>query len=317
MIVVGIDVAKATLAVALLTATGKTRQKRCPNTGVGHAELLQWLTRQAHGPAHIGLEATGGYQEAVAMALHEAGHTVSVLNPAAVEAYGRSQLRRAKTDPTDAALIADYVRSQVPPRWIPAPAEMRELQALVRRLDALLEMRTQERNRLEPAGVIVRPSIEAMLTHVDAAIGSIRGQIAAHIEQHASLREPRDLIVSIPGIGASTAAVVLGEALHIKRFTSARQLAAFAGLVPHIRTSGTTVRGRGALSKLGASRLRKALFFPALVAMRYNALLRSFAARLRAAGKPKMVIVAAVMRKLVHQIYGILHSGLAYDPAHA
>src|SRR4051812_13710574 len=182
MIVAGIDVAKATLAVALLTTTGKTRQKRCANTAVGHAELLQWLHRQADGPVHVGLEATGGYQEAAAMALHDAGHTVSVLNPAAIDAYGRSQLRRAKTDPTDAALIADYVRTQVPPRWTPAPAEMRELQALVRRLDALLEMRTQERNRLEPAAAIVRPSIEATLAHLDAAIVEIKGQIAGHID---------------------------------------------------------------------------------------------------------------------------------------
>ena len=240
-----------------------------------------------------------------------------MLNPAAVEAYSRSQLRRAKTDPRDAALIADYIRTQTPPGWTPAPPEMRQLQALVRRLDALLEMRTQERNRVEPAAPIVRPSIDATLAHLEAAITAIKAQMAAHINQFPTLREQRDLIVSIPGIGATTAAIILGELLQITRFASARQLAAFSGLVPQIRHSGTSVRGRGALSKLGASRLRKALFFPALVAMRYNAVLRPFAARLRAAGKPPMVIVAAVMRKLVHQIYGILRSGRTYDPAHA
>jgi transposase len=280
-------------------------------------ELLRWLGRHADGSVHVGVEATGGYQDAVALALHDAGHTVSVLNPAALEAYSRSQLRRAKTDPTDAALIADYVRTQAPPRWTPAPPEMRQLQALVRRLDALLDMRTQERNRLEPSAAIVRPSIEATLAHLEAAITAIKAQITAHIDQNPTLREPRDLIVSIPGIGTTTAAIILGELLQITRFASARQLAAFAGLVPHLHHSGTSVRGRGALSKLGASRLRKALFFPALVAMRYNAVLRPFAARLRAAGKPPMVVVAAVMRKLVHQIYGILRSGRAYDPAHA
>lgn len=104
---VGIDVAKTSLAITILTAAGKGRHKRCPNTAAGHAELLLWLRRQADGPMHVGLEATGGYQDAVALTLHEAGHTVSVPNPAAVEADGRSQLRRAKTDPTDAALIAD------------------------------------------------------------------------------------------------------------------------------------------------------------------------------------------------------------------
>jgi transposase len=315
--VVGIDVSKTTLAVELITAEGKRRQKTCANTPAGHADLLRWLSRQVADAVAVGVEATGGYQEAVALALHDAGHHVSVLNPAAVEAYGRSQLRRAKTDPTDAALIADYVRTQAPPRWTPAPWEARQLQALVRRLDALLEMRTQETNRLELAAAIVRPSIEATVVHLEAAITAIHQQIAAHIDQFPTLRRQRDLIVSIPGIGETTAAIVLGELLQITRFTSARQVAAFAGLVPQIRQSGTSVRGRGARSKLGTGRRRKALYFPALTALRHNPPLRAFAARLRTAGKPKMVIVAAVMRKLVHQIFGILKSGRAFDPARA
>lgn len=314
---VGIDVAKAKLAVVLITAPGRTLQKSCSNTPDGHADLVRWLARHAEPPVVVGLEATGGYQEAVALALHDAGHHVSVLNPSAVAAYSQSQLRRAKTDPTDAALIADYVRTQQPPRWLPPPPEARQLQALVRRLDALLEMRTQELNRLELAAMIVRPSIEATVAHLDAEVAAIKRQIAAHIDRFPTLRSQRDLIVSIPGIGDTTAAIVLGELLDIARFTSARHLAAFTGLVPQIRQSGTSVRGRGTLSKLGASRLRKALYFPALTALRYNAPLQRFAARLRAAGKPKMVVVAAVMRKLVHQIYGVLRSGRAFDPDYA
>ena len=312
--VVGIDVSKAKLAVVLIAASGKAFHKSCANTPAGHAELLRWLARQVDEPVRIGLEATGGYQEAVALVLHDAGHVVSVLNPSAVEAYGRSQLRRVKTDPTDAAVIADFMRTQAPARWVPPAPEARQLQALVRRLDALLEMRIQESNRLELAAAIVRPSIDATLAHLDAEIVAIKQQISAHIDQFPTLRTQRDLIVSIPGIGQTTAAIVLGELLDIARFTSARDLAAFSGLVPHIRQSGTSVRGRGTLSRLGAARLRKALYFPALTAIRHNAPLRRFATRLRAAGKPKMVIVTAVMRKLMHQIYGVLHSGRRYDP---
>lgn len=312
--IVGIDVAKAKLAILLLLPTGKTVHKSCPNTPAGHAELIRWLARHATPPLVIGLEATGGYQEGVALALHDASHHVSVLNPSAVAAYGQSQLRRAKTDATDAALIADYVRTQQPVRWVPPPPEARQLQALVRRLDALLEMHTQETNRLELAAAIVRPSIEATQTHLHDEILAIKRQIADHIDRFPTLRTQRDLIVSIPGIGDTTAAIVLGELLDIARFTSARHLAAFTGLVPQVRQSGTSVRGRGTLSKLGASRLRKALYWPAITAIRHNAPLHRFAARLRAAGKPKMVIVAAVMRKLVHQIYGVLHSKRAFDP---
>lgn len=315
--VVGIDVSKHKLAVVLLSPEGKARHKSCANTAAGHADLVRWLARHAPTPVRIGLEATGGYQDAVAIALHDAGQFVSVLNPAAVAAYGASQLRRAKTDPTDAQLLADYMRTQTPPRWIPPPPEARQLQALVRRLDALLEMRTQELNRLELAAPIVRPSITATVDHLTDAINTVRRQITAHIDQQPSLRASRDLIVSIPGLGEATAAIVLGELLDIKRFASARQLAAFTGLVPQIRQSGTSVRGRGGLSKLGSARLRKALYFPALAALRCNPTIRHFAARLRLAGKPRMVIVAAVMRKLIHQVYGVLRSGHSFDPTHA
>ena len=314
---VGIDVAKATLAVVVVRADGRQRDKRVANSAAGHAELVRWLVRHAGSGVAVGLEASGGYQEAVALALHDAGCVVSVLNPAAVEAYGRSQLRRAKTDATDAALIADFLRTQTPPAWVPAPLETRQLQALVRRLAALLEMRTQETNRLEQAAPIVRPSLTATVTHLDQQIVAIKRQITAHIDQFPGLRAQRDLIESIPGIGATTAAIVMGELLDVLRFRSARQLAAFAGLVPQIRQSGTSVHGRGAIGRGGASRLRDALYYPALTAMRHNPPLRGFASRLRAAGKPPMVIVTAVMRKLLHQIYGVLHSARPFDPSAA
>jgi len=312
--VVGIDVAKATLAIVLVRDDGRQKQKQCANSAAGHAELVRWLERHSSTRLPIGVEATGGYHEAVAFALHDAGYPVCVLNPAAVAAYGVSQLRRAKTDATDAVVIADYVRTQQPPPWIPAPVEIRQLQALVRRLDALLEMRTQEQNRLDLAAPIVRASIAATVTHLDHQIAIVKQQIADHINQFPSLRRSRDLIVSIPGIGDATAALVLGELGSIARFSSARHVAAFAGLVPHVRQSGTSVRGRGVLTRLGACRLRKALYYPALTAARYNAPLRRFAYRLRAAGKPKMVVIAALMRKLLHQIYGVLHSGRPFDP---
>jgi transposase len=314
---VGIDVAKASLAVVLVQPEGRQRHKRVANSAAGHAELVAWLGRARAAACPIGMEATGGYQEAVALALHEAGYVVSVLNPAAVAAYGHSQLRRAKTDPIDAALIADFVRTQRPPQWRPAPLEARQLQALVRRLEAILDMRTQELNRRDQAAPIVRPSIDTLLTELDAQVTALKHQIAAHIDQHPTLRQQRDLVVSIPGISDTTAALVLGELLDPLRFASARQLAAFAGLVPQIRHSGQSQPRRARLGPVGAARLRKALYFPALVAMRFNAPLVVFARRLRAAGKPTMVIVAAVMRKLLHQIYAILHSGRPFDPLRA
>jgi transposase len=311
--VLGIDVAKAKFDVTLQRPDGKRWHKSFPNTPAGLTQLLAWLARYRATRVHATLEATGTYGEALATALHEAGHTVSVLNPVMLHHYAKSQLTRTKTDRVDADLLADYTATQRPPAWTPLPPEVRELQALVRRLDALLVMQTEERNRLQAGGLVpvVQQSIEGVLGTLDAQIAQVRARIRAHMDQHPGLRVKRDLLTSIPGIGETTAAVLLGE-LFTKSFRSARQAAAFAGLVPHIRESGTR-RRRATLSKVGSGRVRKALYFPALAAVRHNPTVRQLSARLRTAGKPSMVILGAAMRKLIHLAFGVLHSERKYD----
>ncbi|MBV9469790.1 MAG: IS110 family transposase, partial [Abitibacteriaceae bacterium] len=134
------------------------------------------------------------------------------------------------------------------------------------------------------------------------------------LEQHPDLKNKAQLLESIPGIGAATAALLLAELGDMKQFSNARQVAAFAGLVPRLHESGTSVRGRSRLSKVGSSRLRKALYFPAITALRWNPLLKTFGQRLAQQGKSMMVIVGAAMRKLLHLAYGVLKSGLPFDP---
>jgi transposase len=312
--VLGIDIAKAKFASALLTPDGKLRHKSCANTPAGFAELAAWLQRQRVGQVHACLEATGTYGEALALWLHEAGHRVSVVNPAVIHAYAGTQLARSKTDRGDADLIARYTATQQPPPWTPPAPEMRQLQALVRRLDALHGMRTQEVNRLA-AGVVVaevRASIEAVVANLDAQIAHVQRLIRDHLDRHPGLRAQRDLLTTIPGIGETTAAVLIAE-LFDKPYRSARQAAAFAGLVPRLVESGT-LRGRTRLSKVGPGRLRKALYFPAVTALRCNPTIRAVRARLQAAGKPPMVIIGAAMRKLIHLAFGVLKSGTAYQP---
>jgi len=311
--VLGIDIAKAKFDVTLQLPDGTRRRKACPNTRAGFGELTHWLTRHGASHVHATLEATGTYGEALATYLHDAGHRVSVLNPAVIHAYAKSQLARAKTDRVDADLIAAYTATQQPPAWTPLPRETRELQALVRRLDALIKMRTEEQNRRQAGELVpaVQQSIDTVLANLEAQIATVRALIAAHIDQHPGLRQQRDLLTSIPGIGDATAALLLGE-LFTKSYASARQAAAFAGLVPRVAQSGTW-RGRPGLSKIGPGRLRKALYFPAIAALRFNPTMRLLKARLTAAGKPKMVIVGAAMRKLIHLAYGVLKSGRTYD----
>lgn len=312
-VVLGIDIAKAKFDVTLQWPDGRRRRKSCRNTPSGFAELTQWLTRQQVRQVHAGLEATGAYGDALATFLYDAGHQVSVLNPATIHHYAQSRLARTKTDALDADLIADYVATQHPAAWAPLPPEVRELQALVRRLDVLIGMQTEERNRRQAGALVpaVRDSIETLLASLDAQIAHVRRLLRDHIDHHPHLRDQRDLLTSIPGIGEATAAALLAE-LFTKSYTSARQAAAFAGLVPRVHDSGT-LRRPAHLSKTGPARLRKALYFPAIAAVRFNPLVRALSDRLRAAGKPKMLVIGAAMRKLVHLAYGVLKSGRPFQ----
>lgn len=312
---VGIDIAKGTYTVNLCRADGKRRQKRFPNTAAGHQALVAWLTTHAAGVVHACVEATGTYGEAVATALVDAGHVVSVINPAAAKAFAHSQLRRTKTDDVDAAVLADFCAAHQPPPWTPWPGEVRELQGLIRRREALLEMLTQEKNRHVSGGLIpaVAASLVRHITMLEAELADLDEQITQHVDTHPGLRQQRDLLITIPGIGATTAARLLAECRAIADFANARAYAAFAGLVPREAQSGTR-RGRARLSKLGSARLRLALYFPALTAIRHNPRLAPVAARLAAAGKHKMVIVAAVMRRLLHIVYGVLKHQRPFDP---
>jgi transposase len=313
-VTVGIDIAKTAYDVHLRRVDGRWRKKHVPNTPAGHADLLRWIGRHADGPVHACLEATGTYAEAVAEALADAGHTVSIVNPAAVHAFAASQLRRSKTDTVDAVVLADFCAALQPRPWTPWPVEVRTLRDLVRRREAVQEMLVQERNRRK-AGALSTPvtaSLDRTIAHLVAELADLDRQIRDHIDHHPQLRHQRDLLLTIPGLGATTAARLLAECRSLTDFANARALAAFAGLVPRRRQSGTW-NPRATLSKLGSPHLRHALYFPALTAIRCNPVLRAFAARLRANGKRPMVIVAAVMRKLLHVAYGVLKHQRPFD----
>jgi len=318
----GIDVSKKTLDAALLNssegareATRKSRHKIFANTPRGHQQMLEWLAQNEVAQVHACLEATGTYGQGIACALYEAGHKVSLVNPMLIRAFGQSQLVRTKTDKADAQLIARFCAMHQPAAWTPPTPEMAQLQALVRRLEALDEMRVMEENRLE-SGVAceaVGASLREHIVYLQAQIETTRRQIKDHIDNNPTLKGQRDLLLSIPGIGEITASLLLSE-VNVAQFESARQVAAFAGLVPRIRQSGTSVRGRCRLSKAGSSRLRKGLYFPALTALRFNPLIRALGLRLTAKDKSKMLILGAAMRKLLHIAFGVLKSGRPFDP---
>ncbi len=312
----GIDIAKLKFNVCLLDAGGKRKHKVFPNTAAGFQQLAVWLSMPGVQRVHACMEATGAYGEALALHLHQAGHTVSVVNPAAIKAFAGSRLSRTKTDKVDAELIARFCQTQLPPAWTPPAPEVRELQALVRRLESLIEMRTAESNRLEAIITInvVKAFVEEHVAYLDHQIKQTQVLIRTHINHHPRLKHQSELLDSIPGIGETTAATLLAEITNITEYESARQVAAFAGLVPRERQSGSSVRGRTRLSKIGNARLRKALYFPAITALRCSAFFKEWAEGLRQRGKCKMSVIGAAMRKLVHLAYGVLKTGCPFDP---
>jgi transposase len=312
----GIDISKLKFNVCLIHTSGKLRHKVFPNNVTGFEQLSHWVTKQGVEQVHACLEATGTYSEPLALYLHAAGLKVSVINPAAIKAFAQSRLSRTKTDKVDAELIARFCQAQEPPAWTPLPAEIRELQALVRRLESLVEMRVMEENRLSSTITVdvVRQSVEEHLSYLTQEIKRTEELIRNHINSNPTLKQQSALLDSIPGIAETTAALLLAEITDINQYRSARQVAAYAGLVPRERQSGTSVRGRTRLSKIGNARLRRALYFPAITALRCSPFFQQWAEGLRQRGKCKMSVICAVMRKLVHLAYGVLKSEKPFDP---
>jgi transposase len=311
----GLDVAKRKFDAALLFH-GRTHHRLFTNNPTGFGDLLRWVRGCAPSLPHACLESTGTYGDALALFLHQQGVRVSVINPARIKAFAQSELARTKTDKADAALIARFCVAHQPPPWTPPPLEQRQLQALVRRREALQAMRQQERNRLdlESPDSLLHESLRLHCEHLEQQLHQLDAQLHAHLCAHPTLQRQAQLLQSIPGIGQLTALKLLAEAPLLGRYRSARQAAAYAGLSPRQRQSGSSVHGLTRLSKTGNAALRRALYFPAVVALRANPLLRVFAMRLLAAGKPKMAVIGAVMRKLLHQAHGVLKHNQPFDP---
>lgn len=309
----GIDIAQQTFQVSLRQA-GRIQRQEFRNQPDGFARLSAWLVAHGAPQVHACLEATGRYGEALAAYLYQAGHTVSVVKPSRIKAYAKSKLSRNKTDRVDADLIAEFGETQQPRAWAPQTPEVRELQALVRHLDAVQAMRQQEANRLQsgsPSAAVVA-LVQQHLDFLDQQIEQLKQQLQDQIDQQPGLRADYALLLSIPGIGALTAAKLLAE--NLLQFEDARAVAAYAGLSPMNQTSGTSVHRRPKLAKIGNAALRKSLYMPALSALRWNPIVQHFGARLALAGKHKMAIIGAAMHKLLTLAYGVLKSRKAFDP---
>ena len=310
---IGIDVSKHHLDIAALQSSGEVVQERVPNTSDGHATLIEWL--EGFPESHLGLEATGAYHQPLLKALQEHKHRVSVLNPAQVSYFVKSQHRRNKTDKADAAWLAVYIKERQPlPSVVPSPVR----QSLARELEALSDDLTRLRNRLEAASTgLAHPEVLVSLRRRIEALGEEKRALEGELERETreSGAQELALLLSIPGVGVRTACLLLAEVGDVRRFASARKLVAFAGLTPARFESGSSVSRRSRISRMGSSHIRRLLFMPALAAIRFNPVVKAFFDRLVARGKAKKAAVVACMAKLLRIVFGVLIHRRPFDLA--
>lgn len=321
MFYLGMDVAKAKLDCCLLLdeASGKCKTKIVKNTLSGIIDLLAWVAKQNVSPEilHIVMEATGIYHEQAAMALVDAGVMVSIINPAQVKDFGRGLAVRTKTDGVDSIVLARYGALLKPKAWVPPPQEARVLQALLARREAIAQDLQRERNRQEKAGAtntpaLIHKSLEESIEFLAKQLAQLQKDIDEHIDKHSNLQKDRALLQSIPAIGPQVGSNIL-SVMHNHDFGSAEQLAAYLGLIPVERQSGSSVLGRARMSKAGPARIRAVLYMAAVVGTRYNPHVKAVYERLLARGKSKMSSLGAAMRKLVHLCFGVIKTQQPYQ----
>ena len=310
-ICVGIDIAKLTF-VAAIKIGDKDKVKSFSNDEEGFQKFTEWLQQVSAGQYRCCMESTGKYGHALALFLHNNNYIVSIVNPAKIKYFMRSQLSRNKTDSVDAKFIRYYCELLLPPAWEPLPVETQELQALVKRRDSLNNMLLKEQNRLENVDDIIKESIDDLISHLANKIKTIEEMINKFINDRPELKVNSELLISITGIGEKTTNKILAFLGDVAKFDTAKKMAAFVGLNPQHAQSGTSLN-YSHLSKTGDAELRKMFFMPALVAIRHEPNIKAFYEKLISKGKAKKVAICAVMRKLVHIIYGVLKSRKPFD----
>jgi transposase len=311
---VGVDISKEWFDVDVPEAKFKARfeyTKRELNL------FLKRLKKLGITKARICMEATGLYYEKLAEFLYAEGHEVVVVNPQCIKAFARTELRRSKSDPLDAALIGMYCQEKYDRLhlWQPLPEEYKRVREMLRRRQALVEERTMEKNRLQAGFTCpqVLESIRKTISFFDEQIEQLECLAFKLIEENPELAKLVALADSIKGVSRLTAATVLVEVPRV--LWTGRLAAVFAGVIPSKNSSGKS-RSRSCLSRIGSSRLRHALYMPAMSGSRHNPVLKEFYERLLKRGLHKKQALAAVMRKLLHLIFGVIKTGQNFDPSY-
>nr|WP_193362575.1 IS110 family transposase [Gayadomonas joobiniege] len=320
----GIDISKNKIDVCWLRDAhkGKKKSKVLKNNTDGHQALAKWLLDNIKAKPEqviVTLEPTGVYHETLMYFLHDHGFKVYLVNSGYAKKYAQAINLTHKTDKSDAFMLANYGCAQQGhiEFWKPEPIEVRELNALLRRLDALEADYKRELNRLDSSefglsSERVVMSLKDMLQALETEIKKLTEDIDDHINRNPELKNNRKLLGSIPGIGS----VLSRELTYLfasKTFKNAKEVGAYLGLIPKLNESGK-LKGRTTLSKAGPSRIRAKLYMAAIVAGQFNHSIKAQKSRLLAKGKTKMQALGAAMRKLAQMCFGVIKNQTEYQP---
>lgn len=311
-ILAGIDVSSEDFAVAWENPGKSFREARFANTTSGHRKLCSLLTRNGRS-ARVCLEATGIYHLDLALALHRTpGIQVMVANPRAPKDFHRARMRRTKTDATDAAVLVEFLKSMPFRAWKPPTADIFALRAISRRITALTVLGAQERNRrhlhrcCQELPDILEDEIQAHKEFLQDSIERLTQRALEILQKNPKMRKAFQHLVSVKGIATATAIGILSELAVLPGDMTVRQWVAHAGLDPRHYESGSSVKKPTRISKTGNRYIRAALYMPALVAIRCEPNVGAFYNQLLKRGKKPIQAIVAVMRKLLHAIYGML-----------
>ena len=311
--ITGIDCSKATLDVAQAAEKKATYLGKFSNDRTGFDKLYEHVKESRQ----IVMEASGPYYMPLAYYLKEKGLSVSVVNPLVIKRYCQMKLTRTKTDKKDAVMIAMYGKSEQPPEWEPDAGYILKTSQLETYLDGLKKRKTMVTNQLHSfrhTGMLdkdLQKELEEEISEYDEKIKKKEKEIKETLEQeHKKLFGD---LQSIPGVGPRTASLLTITTNGFKDFENYKQLISYYGVAPRIFESGSSVKGRSAICKVGMGAVRKTLYMAAKSAIIYNKKCSELYTRLRARGKAYRVAMIAVVNKLIKQAFAIAKSGLAYN----
>ncbi len=307
----GLDVSKLTVDCKFKIGNEFTYMK-IDNTPEGFSKIVDYINDNKL-EVHACCEATGIYYVGIAEYLYKHGVKISVLNPLIIKHYAKYHMMRIKTDKKDAKLIALYCSEKNPPLWCPQSEVKKQLQSLNRRIGQLNQMQTMERNRLQVSDDFSRPYIEAMIHDLGRQIEDCRQHLQRIISNSGDLAQKQRLLQTIKGVGQSTAVWLLSVLVDIDKFRTAKHFVSFLGLAPVIKESGTSVKGKPVISKMGDKFVRSALYWPARAACTRSKLWRPWYLKKLEDGKHPKEIYVAMMRKMCVYAYTILKTGKPFD----